>query len=136
MKIRSGFVSNSSSSSFIIPLYKLSEEQKEKIYNHIEVGKQIDDKLLADGKDYRYEYYEEWKVLEDDFCIWCSTSMDNFDLIGLVIEELKLDYDDIIHIGEGTWGDSVFELDEYRKLKNDMLRGKKIKKVKGKLDEQ
>lgn len=136
MKIRSGFVSNSSSSSFIIPLYKLSEHQKEMIYNHIEVGKKIDDELVKKGKELRYEWYEEWKVSEDDFCIWCSTSMDNFDLIGLIIEELKLDYDDIIHIGEGAWGDSVFELDEYRKLKNDMLRGKKIKKVKGKLDEQ
>ena len=134
MKIRSGFVSNSSSSSFIIPLYKISEEQKNMIYNHIEIGKKIDEKLQEEGKELRYEWYEEWKIYEDEFSICCSTSMDNFDLIGLLVEELNIKYDDLIHMGEGYWDDSVFGLDEYQKLKNDFLRNKKITKVRNNLD--
>ena len=66
MKIRSGFVSNSSSSSFIIIKDKISDNQKDIIYNHINIGKEIDDKLISEGKELLYEYYEEWYVKEDD----------------------------------------------------------------------
>ena len=72
MKIRTGFVSNSSASSFIILLDKLTDKQKQMIYNHIEIGQKIDKKLKEKGKDLLYEYYEDWNIKEDEFAIWCS----------------------------------------------------------------
>ena len=71
MKIRNGFVSNSSASSFIIPLDKITDEQKQMIYNHISIGQEIDKKLKSEGKEPTYEYYEDWNIKEDDFSIWC-----------------------------------------------------------------
>lgn len=134
MKIRSGFVSNSSSSSFIIPLYKLSEDQKDKIYNHISIAKKIDDELKSKNLEPVYEWYEEWKVKEDDFCIWCATSMDNFDLVKFLIEELNIKYDDLIYVGDG-YDDFIFDTYQYKNIKNDILRNKKITKVKKNLND-
>lgn len=134
MKIRSGFVSNSSSSSFIIPLYKLSEDQKDKIYNHISIAKKIDDELKSKNLEPVYEWYEEWKVKEDDFCIWCATSMDNFNLVKFLIEELNIKYDDLIYVGDG-YDDFIFDTYQYKNIRNDILRNKKITKVKKNLND-
>lgn len=53
MKIRSGFVSNSSSSSFIVQKKYLSQEQICKIENHIDEAIKI---LKKKKNDERYEY--------------------------------------------------------------------------------
>lgn len=66
MKIRYGFVSNSSSSSFLINKNKLSSEQVEKIYNH-----QLD-KDFGEGED--------WTIQEVGECIMGFVGMDNFDM--------------------------------------------------------
>lgn len=127
MKIRNGFVSNSSSSSFIILLERITEEQKQMIYNHIAIGQEIDRKLREEGKEPIYEYYEDWNIKEDDFSLWCSTSMDNFDLDTFVRDVVKVKRKDIIDIGEGdTWFYNLYEDPNYITMK----RRKKLNKIK------
>ena len=67
MKFRTGFVSNSSSASFVINRYYVSQYALDKICNHEEVA----------GKD-------EWNVKVYVDTIECDTSLDNFDLIEYV----------------------------------------------------
>jgi hypothetical protein len=64
---RQGFVSNSSSSSFLIPKYYLSQAQIDKILDHRNSG--------LDWADTDY-----WSIQERDDCIAGDTWMDNFDM--------------------------------------------------------
>jgi hypothetical protein len=76
MKIRTGFVSNSSSSSFVIDKKNLSTLQIEQIYNHIELGKRWGLEW-ADTSD-------AWHITETDETIAGSTMMTNFDIYELL----------------------------------------------------
>jgi hypothetical protein len=85
MKVRNGFVSNSSSSSFIIPKDKLTNEQILSIHNHtIEANKHA-------------EYYDfgcvddSWYIKENDFYIMGDCYMDNFSMATFLIDYLKID---------------------------------------------
>ena len=113
MKIRNGFVSNSSSSSFIILLEDITNEQKDMIYDHINVAIEYDEKLLREGKNMEYEYYDQyWNISEDDISLCCTTSMDNLDLQSLITDVIKVDYNKLIHMGDG-YDNNVFDNDEY-----------------------
>jgi len=85
MKIRAGFVSNSSSSSFVIPKRELTYEQIEKIRNHSEEA----------GK--HSEYYDfgsvedSWYISESEYYISGNCSMDNFDMHEFLVKYLKID---------------------------------------------
>ena len=72
MKIRNGFVSNSSSSSFIINKDDLSEEQVEKIRNHIKVGQKLGIEFC--------EKSDAWRIEEKTNTICGFTIIDNFDM--------------------------------------------------------
>jgi len=128
MKIRKGFVSNSSSSNFIIPLYKITDEQKYMIYNHIEIAKKIDNELIKQGKEPYYEFYEEWVIYEDDYSIWCSTYMDNFNLIDIIVNEFKININDIIMLGNRISFYNLYEDPMYLKIKRTDKINKIIKK--------
>ena len=70
MKVRQDFVTNSSSSSFIISKRCLDNDQIEAIRNHGELG----EKLGLDCCDWT------WNIDENENYITGYTSMDNFDM--------------------------------------------------------
>jgi len=70
MKIRLGFVSNSSSSSFVVQLSKITAEQLEKILNHREVSGEFD----------------AWDLTKTKTEIEGTTNMDNFDMLEYLME--------------------------------------------------
>ncbi len=89
MKIRNGFVSNSSSSSFVIPKDKLTDIQILSIYNHIEE---------AEKHQVYYDFYgvyedNAWSISENEFYITGYCSMDNFSMGRFLIDYLKIDRD-------------------------------------------
>ena len=91
MKIRNGFVSNSSSSSFIIDKNKITDLQKSLIYNHIEKAESM-------FKIYSYEG-DRWDIYETEDQIAGYTFMNNFNMceffekIGINPEDVEWDED-------------------------------------------
>lgn len=73
MKFRRGFVSNSSSASFILIKKFLTNEQIEKINNHIEESKKTD---LHFGSN--INRYNAWDIEESDGLIILKTESDSF----------------------------------------------------------
>jgi len=73
MKIRNGFVSNSSSSSFVIDRYYVSQHQIDELIEY-------NDSLGVD----------KWNISFDDKEIVCDTHMDNVGLEDFVVSELKV----------------------------------------------
>lgn len=132
MKIRSGYVSNSSSSSFIILLEDITDEQKQMIYDHIRIGMEVDNNLKQKGLEPIYEWYEEWNLKEDDFSLWAYTFMDNFQLKDFIAWEVKIPYEKMIPFGDGYyWGNNdLYECREYQQLKRSKKLNKINKKVK------
>ena len=70
MKLRIGFITNSSSSSFTIAKSNLTADQIDKIKNHIEAAKEVG---MNDFDDW-------WDIDETDFGIRGFTCMDNGDM--------------------------------------------------------
>ena len=76
MKTRTGFVSNSSSSSFILALRDITLEQMHKIDNHTETAKEMPHDFGHTGCPWSIEHFSEY--------IQGRTSMDNFDMSGFM----------------------------------------------------
>jgi len=95
----------------------MNDKQKEMLFDHIHIGEEIDKELKSQGGNPRYEYYEEWYMEEDDFSVWCHTTMDNFDLVHFLLMEVGLEEDNIIFIGDDLWNEKIFDTKEYYDLK-------------------
>lgn len=86
MKIRTGFVSNSSSSSFAILKEDLKPEQIIAIKNYIDGGKILNEQLKLDRfnafecEEVAPDAVDAWVFREDDVHLEGSTIMDNFDM--------------------------------------------------------
>ena len=81
MKIRNGFVSNSSSSSFTVSVKHLTPLQKVMIEKHI----QVDAFLRELDPEYAEEMheptkYDQWSISVDDDILEGYTNMANFDM--------------------------------------------------------
>jgi hypothetical protein len=76
MKIRTGFVSNSSSSSFIVPTKRLSIDQIEAIKDHINYAKKMN------WTQFNVSDYDWWSIQHDEEnnLLILKTSMNNFDM--------------------------------------------------------
>lgn len=104
MKVRKDFVTNSSSSSFVIAKRHLDNDQIEAIRRHSEIGKKL-------GIDWAEE---AWNIEENKRYIGGYTSMDNFDM-----EEFLNKID--VNLRHVDWSDPYcFELptndDDWRSL--------------------
>ena len=79
MKIRTGFVSNSSSSSFVLNKKELNKEQIDSILNYSEVIENLPDNIK---KNYGWDLgYDHWNIKETDEHIQGWTIMDNMDMM-------------------------------------------------------
>lgn len=103
MKVRRGFVSNSSSSSFVINKRFLSKQQLQKIRNYEEEGKQFG---LYKGS------WDFWCIEENRDWIIGNTSMDNFDM-GIFFEKID------VPLNEVRWGDGFERLPEEEESSNE-----------------
>lgn len=77
MKIRTNFVSNSSSSSFIIKKKDLTKEQIEKIKNHIDEAYNY---FSKEHIEYNWDKGDKWEITENEDEIKGETIIDNFDM--------------------------------------------------------
>jgi len=76
MKTRQGFVSNSSSSSFVISKEHLTDKQIREIYNHIKIDKKQSLYCGCSTDSLNFP----WQIEENDYTLSGSVSMDNFDM--------------------------------------------------------
>jgi len=82
MKIRSGFVSNSSSASFVINKADITKAQLYAIRGHQLCGLE-------------YAESDAWNLKEDENTISGETIIDNFDMIDYLVNDCHIDNNDI-----------------------------------------
>lgn len=94
MKLRLGFVSNSSSASFVIKYEHLNKLQLYAIANHIQVARDVFKEDV--GGLYSFCNNDAWTIIKaDGDSLYGSTSMSNFnmkkflELIGVNMDEVK-----------------------------------------------
>lgn len=85
MKTRLGFVSNSSSSSFVINVKDLTHAQKHCLKNLSNIGDEDFDE-------------NPWSIYEEKGCLYGNTWMDNFDMRKF-FEKIEIPEDKVL------WGD-------------------------------
>lgn len=97
MKYRLDFVTNSSSSSFIIAKKYLDKDQINAINLHSELGEQL-------GLDH---YKDFWTIDENETFISGYTYLDNFDFYDF-LTKIDVDMDKVV------WNDFPFDIYEYQ----------------------
>ncbi len=93
MKIRQGFVSNSSSSSFIINKENLTPQQIKMIFNHIELDESQDTKCGCYDEGFANLNFP-WIIEETELYIKGDVHMNNFNM-GKFLKIIGVDPDNI-----------------------------------------
>jgi len=116
MKIRDGFVSNSSSSSFIISKKQLSSIKISMIINHIDVCQSFDEWKV-------YDYTDSYDISEKNNFIEGYTTMDNFPMYEFLEKIVGVD------MGYVHWLDEWVPRSYDDIIKKDKKTTKKRRKV-------
>lgn len=126
MKIRNGFVSNSSSSSFVIFKDALSKLQLDMVLNYDSYIEDIIENDKSGKMVELFEYYDTdpWRIVEADDYIFGETSMDNFSF-GDYLRHIKVKSKYI------KWDDGY--VDEPYQQQLDFIKEMKIKFRKNKI---
>lgn len=124
MKIIQSFISNSSSSSFIVEKCCLSDEQEDMIRNHKHWGPIIQEKINTDSlfkvvcgckhlNDWEFQthYGNDWGVKENDKYFFLDTILDNFNMeeylkvirVDDIIEKSDIDDKESLEIANQLW---------------------------------
>ena len=89
MKIKTDFVTNSSSASFVIPKSCLTKKQIYMIINHIELAAMVQESYEGDL------YLDAWIIEVKKHSVEGDTSMDNFDMGWFLRNIVKVDEENI-----------------------------------------
>jgi hypothetical protein len=125
MKVRNGFVSNSSSSSFVVLKESLTKIQKAMIIDHVESADFLSNQDENLKGDFQYYDTDSWRIIESDDWILGETSMDNFDMYSF-LNYIKVNMDYV------KWDDGYITTPTPEQL--DFIKKSKIKYRKDKLD--
>lgn len=108
MKIRQDFVTNSSSSSFIICKKKIDDDQIEAIHEHSTLAKKMG----------YYNCNSPWSIWEDDEYIYGDTPMDNFNM-GSFLDDIDVNPKYIYWNCDVDEVPNVYHNENWRELLNE-----------------
>jgi hypothetical protein len=150
MKIRTGFISNSSSCSFIINRHSVSNEKIEQIKQYVDCGnlekcRESSTRCIGCRDDF-WEYNDQcWGIETTNETISCETSMANFDLYSYITRVLEINPRDImvqedegINISDYHSTSTFEEAKKYRDEQSNRMREfmAKLKKKEQEIDKK